>query len=357
MQETVIYILFGIILIILVFVHFIVIRKIKKTNRKVIETNIDNILKEKENLKEETSLLKEDYFEVNTQNEELRTNSEQLMEINEMILAQKKQIEIQSKNILEKNNLLTQSLKSAQRIQHSLFPKSEDIKKQLPKSAIFFQPKDIVSGDFYWMRNVDDKIYVAEVDCTGHGVPGAFMSMIGNTLLNEIIVNQKITAPQEIFQKLNESLLFIFSHEEFDDEAQDEGMDLTLAVIDRTNSKIDLISAMQNFFVCKNNEISIFKGDIFSIGGFISRMKKPVYTVYEFAIEEGLRIFLSSDGFVDQFGEIERDKYGVERFNQLLYRSRSMSIELQIEHIKESFNKWKSTHEQMDDVLILGFEF
>ena len=198
---------------------------------------------------------------------------------------------------------------------------------------------------------------LAEVDCTGHGVPGAFMSMIGNTLLNEIIINNQIETAQEIFKTLNEELLFIFSHDDFDDEAQDEGMDLTISVIDKTSNKIEIASAMQNFFIIKDKEVSVYRGDIFSIGGLISRLKKPVYSTQEFEIEEGLRIIMTSDGFIDQFGGTEKDKYGVDRFYKLLSETSSQSVENQIATIKETFNIWKGNQDQMDDVLILGFEF
>lgn len=332
----------------------------KRRNRKIeqiVASRTKSIHQQIDKLQQQTDTLKEQHFEAKSLNKELLTESQLLKETNEMILEQNKKIEEQSKRILEKNNLLTQSLNYARRIQHSLFPDLEEIKKQLPQTGIFFQPKEIVSGDFYWMRAIDDKVIIAEVDCTGHGVPGAFMSMIGNTLLNEIILDKKIVAPDEIFLKLNESLLFIFSHDDFDDEAQDEGMDLTIAVIDKTNNKVKIASAMQNFYLIKNEEVTIIRGDIFSLGGLISRLKRPVYNVHEFDIEKGMRLIMSSDGFIDQFGQSENDKYGVERFYKLLVETSNLSIEDQITSIKKSFELWKGNLDQMDDVLILGTEF
>jgi len=347
---------------ILLFIFFLIIRSIyrKKRNRKIqqiVDDRTQIISKEIDKLQQQTVSLKVSNIEVKSKNKELINESQQLKEINEKILDQNKQIEEQSRKIHEKNELLTQSLNYARRIQHSLFPELDDIKKVLPKTAIFFQPKEIVSGDFYWMHSTNNKIILAEVDCTGHGVPGAFMSMIGNTLLNEIIINNQIETAQEIFKTLNEELLFIFSHDDFDDEAQDEGMDLTISVIDKTSNKIEIASAMQNFFIIKDKEVSVYRGDIFSIGGLISRLKKPVYSTQEFEIEEGLRIIMTSDGFIDQFGGTEKDKYGVDRFYKLLSETSSQSVENQIATIKETFNIWKGNQDQMDDVLILGFEF
>ena len=343
------------------FVFLFLWSKYKKRRNREIQKIIDDrthiINLEKTILQKQTDSLKVKNFEVKTQNSELRTESQQLKETNEMILQQNKMIEEQSQKIHKKNELLTQSLNYARRIQHSLFPNITDIKKVLPKSSLFFQPKDIVSGDFYWMHSYVDLIIIAEVDCTGHGVPGAFMSMIGNTLLNEIVINKQIHSPQEIFKKLNEELLFIFSHDDFDDEAQDEGMDLTLAVVNTKTKKIQIASAMQNFFIIKNNEVNIYRGDIFSIGGLISRLKKPVYTTHDFDITDGLRVIMSSDGFVDQFGGTEKDKFGVDRFYKLLSDTSTLSVDDQITEVKSHFSKWKSSQDQMDDILIIGFEF
>ena len=208
--------------ILLFFIGLMIIRSIlkKRRNKKIqqiVEDRTKIISNEIDKLQKQTDSLKVSNFEVQTLNKELQSESQQLKEINEMILDKNKKIEEQSKKIHDKNNLLTQSLNYARRIQHSLFPEINDIQKVLPKSALFFQPKELVSGDFYWMHANENKIIIAEVDCTGHGVPGAFMSMIGNTLLNEIVINNKIDIPQEIFRKLNEELLFIFSHDDFDD--------------------------------------------------------------------------------------------------------------------------------------------
>ena len=350
------------IILIILLIVFLILRSIFKKRRnqriqEIVENRTKFISKEIDKLQQQTDSLKESNFEAKTLNKELISESQQLKDINEQILEQNKKIEEQSKKIHQKNELLTQSLNYARRIQHSIFPEIADIKKVLPKTSIFFQPKEIVSGDFYWMHSFDEFIVIAEVDCTGHGVPGAFMSMIGNTLLNEIIINKKILSPQEILRKLNEELLLIFDHDDFDEEAQDEGMDLTIAVINQSTKKVEIASAMQNFFIISNNEVSVYRGDIFSIGGLISRLKKPEYTTHVFDYNEGFRIIMSSDGFVDQFGGKEKDKYGVDRFYRLISESVTLTVEEQLLKINTTFNQWKSSQEQMDDVLILAIEF
>ena len=134
-------------------------------------------------------------------------------------------------------------------------------------------------------------------------------------------------------------------------------MDLTISVIDKASKTIQIASAMQNFFIISNNEVSVFRGDIFSIGGLISRLKKPIYTTHKFDFSDGFRVIMSSDGFIDQFGGSEKDKYGVDRFYKLLTETAILTIEEQINTIKEAFNKWKGDQDQLDDVLVLGIEF
>lgn len=321
-------------------------------------TQAHQVLKiQKDELLMQKNMLVESHEEVNIQNEELAARSEILRDVNEEIMLQNKKIAEQAQHIQEKNNLLTKSLNYAKRIQNSLFPKVETIRKAIPNSFVFFRPKEIVSGDFYWMREVNDKIIIAEVDCTGHGVPGAFMSMIGNALLNEIVINRKITKPAEIFYKLNEELLRIFRTGDFDTEAQDDGMDLSLICIDKENQQIELASAMQNIFVFKDGDLNVYKGDIFSIGGLMSKFKDPQYTNFSLPLESGTRIFLCSDGFIDQFGGVERDKFGIDRFIQLLL---SLSNKDMLEHeiiLDQELHNWLGGFEQLDDILVVGMEF
>lgn len=289
----------------------------------------------------------------------LEAHRYELEQVNETLLVQREEISRQAEKIGEKNKLLTKSLNYAKRIQDSLFPSSKQFETVLPNSFLFFRPKEIVSGDFFWLQQVDECIVVAEVDCTGHGVPGAFMSMIGNALLNEIVTNKKIVNPAEIFYLMNEELMRIFSLGDFDAEAQDDGMDLSIAVLKPKEKTVSIASAMQSIFVVDGNGVKIHTGDIFSIGGLMARFKSPVYTSDDISIEDGKMIVLSSDGFIDQFGGESREKYGVDRFVDLLkkvYADRSNKETLNC-RVKNEFEGWVGNKNQLDDVLIAGFWF
>jgi len=333
----------------------------RRKNKRELDTKVKDrtrrIEKQRAELLRENEELSDCNLNTAIINEVLKTESDYLKEMNQKIMSQKEEIEVQSLNLYKKNAQLTQSLNYARRIQSSLLPSIDEIRSILPKSALFFQPRELVSGDFYWFRSVGTKIILAEIDCTGHGVPGAFMSMIGNTLLNEIVVNREVTEPADIFLSLNEELTSIFTRNEFEVEDQDEGMDLTLVVYDTREMTLKIASAMQNFFVVKNGEVEVYKGDIFSIGGLISRLKKPVYNTHVFNVEEGLRVIICSDGFIDQFGSEAKDKYGVDRFVSLIGSTLKLPVDQQIDSIKSGFFSWKGTQEQLDDVLIVGVEF
>ena len=183
------------------------------------------------------------------------------------------------------------------------------------------------------------------------------MSMIGYTLLNEIVVNRNILSPVDIFLTLNDELNLIFSRNQFSIEDVDEGMDITIAVYNTDNNMVEIASAMQNFFIVKNGKVDVYKGDIFSIGGYISRMKMPVYNSHFFIAEKGMRLFMSSDGLIDQFGKEMNDKFGVDRFENLLANTSNLDINRQFEEISKVFDEWKGSQEQLDDILIMGIEF
>jgi len=288
-------------------------------------------------------------------NVELKEQSVYLRELNEEMELQKNKIFDQAQILKSKNDMLTKSLNYARRIQNTLFPSEVNLKNTIPNSFLFFSPKEIVSGDFYWLRVVDNTTLLAVVDCTGHGVPGAFMSMIGNALLNEIIVNRKVLEPEKILYSLNEELIRIFNIGDFDMEAQDDGMDITVCSI--TDSELKVASAMQNFYLYQNDSIKVYNGDIFSIGGLMAKFKSPVYTSYTFKIEKGMALFLCSDGIVDQFGGVEREKFGVERLVSLLHKTVLHPAESRHKVISGGFADWLGENEQMDDVILVGVQF
>jgi ligand-binding sensor domain-containing protein/serine phosphatase RsbU (regulator of sigma subunit) len=329
--------------------------KLEQSSQQLSDNN-QMLLNQKKTLEEQKALLDTSHAELNSRNTMLEKQRLELELANKSLVEQQLEIAAQSEKIKEKNSLLTKSLNYAKRIQDSLFPSPASVARLLPDSFMFFKPRDIVSGDFFWMKESAGKIVVAEVDCTGHGVPGAFMSMIGNALLNEIVVNRGVLEPSEIFYALNNELMRIFSLGDFDAEAQDDGMDLSIGVIDIKNGCMKFASAMQHVFVIPaKGKAQVYNGDIFSIGGLMARFKTPVYTSHFVSLEKGSMYVFASDGFIDQFGGIPSEKYGVDRFVELLEKTREMPSHEISGFISNNYSAWIGSKQQLDDILVFGF--
>jgi PAS domain S-box-containing protein len=202
--------------------------------------------------------------------EEIKQQNEEIKQQNEEISTQRDSLNAANLELTEMNELLTDSIQYAKLIQTSILPKEQEIKKYNPDSFIYFKPKAIVSGDFYWFHGFADKYIVAVADCTGHGVPGAFMSMIGNTILNRIIKEEKIYDPALILERLNAGIIDSLNQGSAYTDIQDDGMDISICYVDNAARQITIACANQMAFVAQNNELNIIKGSIYSIGGLIS---------------------------------------------------------------------------------------
>jgi serine phosphatase RsbU (regulator of sigma subunit) len=263
------------------------------------------------------------------------------------------------KLIIEKQKeKIVDSITYAQLIQQSILMEESEIQKLLPNSFIYFQPKDIVSGDFYWCSKTNDKIILAAVDCTGHGVPGAFMSMIGNTLLNQIVNEKKITTPSEILKHLNLEVTEAL-HQKKEGALSHDGMDIAICCIDYTTNQIQYAGAQNPLFILTDNEINVIKADIQSIGGDVSKYRKKISPAAEFTnhtitIKKDMSIFLFSDGYMDQFGGNERKKFGIQKFKELLLNNQHLSTQQQKEAIANAHQDWKGSTTQIDDILVIG---
>ena len=217
---------------------------------------------------------------------------------------------------------------------------------------MFFKPRDIVSGDFYWFSERGGKKFFVVADCTGHGVPGAFMSIIGTTLLNEIINHKKIEDPAQILHLLDEGVKSSLQQSNSDQLTQDDGMDISLCVVD--GNTLHFSGACQNLYLLNKSELSVHKGGIFSIGGHNNTHKKTFETI-RIQADVGSRIFFSTDGYYDQFGGAEHSKFLVSRFEKLLTNISNDNPEKVKLQISEAFENWKGNYRQIDDVLVAGF--
>jgi serine phosphatase RsbU (regulator of sigma subunit) len=250
----------------------------------------------------------------------------------------------------QKNKSITDSINYAKRIQDSILPSKTELSKHFSDYFIFFRPRDIVSGDFYWLSDQDGKTILAIADCTGHGVPGAFMSMIGNTLLNEIVNEQKIFQPAEILNHLNEGIVNALHQES---RTQDDGMDISICLFDKANHKITFAGANHAMYITQQEKIQEIKGDIYSIGSMFGK-KDVAFTQKEIFIQKDSTLFFFTDGFPDQVGGTKNRKFLTRHLETLLLRISTLDFKEQEQEIIKSFDLWKESYAQLDDVLLAG---
>jgi len=259
----------------------------------------------------------------------------------------------------EKNRRITESINYAKRIQHAILLRDDEIRKILPNSFIYFQPLNIVSGDFYWISKHNNKVVVAAIDCTGHGVPGAFMSLICNSILYETIMDKKILDPSEILSRLNKGIINLLRQDN-DETSSMDGMELSLCVIDHQDSSIEFAGAMNPGFIVRQGKVEMLEADVQTIGGmnyFLDKSKDAEFTTTKVQFENGMSLYLLSDGFTDQFGGPDNKKFNNKRFKQLLLDIQSLSMDEQKDAIDKALLDWKGNQDQIDDILIIGMKF
>ncbi len=261
--------------------------------------------------------------------------------------------------IEQKNKDITDSINYARRIQQAILPSVEETSRILPDSFFLYIPREVVSGDFYWCAEVDDKIFVAAVDCTGHGVPGAFMSMIGTTLLNEIVSEKKITQPAEVLNLLREGVIKSLRQTGAEGESSD-GMDISIVRICRGKGKYLTLSyagANNPAWIIRNRKLIELLPDKQPIGVYHGS-PRPFEEKY-FELEQGDLLYLFTDGYADQFGGEEYGKRGGKKFKYARLKEQLIAladepIAGQSGKLREIFEKWKGGLEQTDDVLLIG---
>lgn len=267
------------------------------------------------------------------------------------VVRQKEEIERQSEKLEELYKDVTDSIRYAKRLQDSILPQHTLIERLLPDSFVLFKPKDIVSGDFYWFSETDNKVLFSAVDCTGHGVPGAFMSLIGANALNQI-VNQKIDQPAEILNKLNKlSSEALNKSEEGRDKVRD-GMDLALCSISKDMSKLEYSGANNPLYIIRDGEIQVTKADKFAIASFEDGEQH--YTNHTFELQKGDLVYIFSDGYADQFGGVKGKKFMYSQFRDLLISIKDKSMKTQKAILDEQIERWRGSFEQVDDILVIG---
>ena len=266
--------------------------------------------------------------------------------------AQKVVIEGQHQNLNESHREITDSINYAKRIQDALMTSAVYIKDVLPESFILFNPKDVVSGDFYWVyRSPKGQIYFTVADCTGHGVPGAFMSMIGTSLLNEFIIENNTEDTAEVLTKMRAQIIKSLDQKGLQGENKD-GMDMALCKYDPKKGTVQYSGAYNPLIHISKNEINQLKGDSQPVG--LHTGKKLPFTSKEIQVAKGDMLYIYSDGFPDQFGGEKGKKYLSGKFKKFLLSISDKPIDEQNTLIKAEFTNWIGDHEQIDDVCVMG---
>ncbi|HZL76157.1 MAG TPA: SpoIIE family protein phosphatase, partial [Bacteroidales bacterium] len=282
---------------------------------------------------------------------EKRILEEKVLERTYEIQCQKDEIELQRDVIDEKNYNITSSIKYASHIQNAVLPPIDLIDKLLPDNFIFSKPKDIVSGDFYWVAEKDDKIVFTVADCTGHGVPGAFMSLLGITLLNEIVTTEGITRSDAIVTKLRERVIHSLQQSRKDIPTSD-GMDIALCVLDQRQKKIQYTGGMNNIVFIRDRKLEVMKADRFSVCVLYSNAGP--FTMKEVDYRKGDMFYLFSDGYQDQFGGDLDKKYLSSHFYLTLLEIHEMPMLKQKEILNKKLKEWIKDDIQTDDITVMG---
>jgi len=267
---------------------------------------------------------------------------------------QKLEIEAQRDHIVLQNEDITSSIHYAKRIQQAVLPGKQILEKSLPDHFIFFKPRDIVSGDFYWVEEKDNFIFICAADCTGHGVPGAFMSLLGLTFLNEIVNKDGVVHADEILNKLRSYIINSLSNPGESEETKD-GMDLALVVIDLDKGQMEFAGAYNPLILIRKDELVDYKADKMPIGKHIGPEEPFRNHLIQLQTED--MIYMYSDGFQDQFGGERDSKYKTKPFKKLLQKISAEKAEVQAELLEAELEAWKRDTEQVDDILILGFRY
>ncbi len=267
-------------------------------------------------------------------------------------ITERKEIELEIQN---KNKKINDSINYAKRIQNAILPNTRLINKVLPDSFILYKPRDVVSGDFPWFVHIKNDIFIAAVDCTGHGVPGALLSLIGYFLLNDIVRSRKITEPGKILDLLDEGVTQTLRQDQ-DDSATKDGMDIALCRINMETRVVEYAGAHRPLYYMKGGVMDEVKGNKFPIGGGIYK-NQTNFTTTRLELEKGDSFYFSSDGFPDQFGGPEVRKFGPKKVREIIEKVHKSPMKEASDVFDREWEAWKADHKQTDDVLLIGIKF
>jgi serine phosphatase RsbU (regulator of sigma subunit)/DNA-binding NarL/FixJ family response regulator len=300
------------------------------------------------------------YAQIQQQNQQLLEEKIKVEKVNLLLAEKSQELEQEKEKVVamnamleRKNKDITDSIQYAQRIQNSVLQEPTLLQKLIPNSFLLFLPKDIISGDFYWWADLVDAYVLAVADCTGHGVPGAFMSLLGTSLLNKVVKEYGITEPGAILQSLNIQLQYTFNQPNTFEQSLD-GMDIAVCTIEKQNQLLRFAGARRPLLFIRNQEISILEGSKISIGEI--QPNPPPFKTVSLQLQKGDNCYLFSDGFVDQYGGADNKKFTFRRLKELLAHISDLPMAEQKKRLLSEFKAWKQDGEQTDDIAVLGFK-
>jgi len=325
-------------------------------------TNNISILKKRKDEFGQISILINEFFiqqvdlkNANTilqqQKEEIETRNDMLHEQKVEIESQNHELHAQKDKMEKKNKEITDSINYAQHIQHAILSQSEAFLNYLGDHFIWLKPKDIVSGDFYWIKQVEHRLFIAAADCTGHGVPGAFMSLLGMSFLSEIVTENPNDNAANVLNHLREHVKESLGQTGRAGEQKD-GMDMAICILDKSTLELQYSGANNSLLYVQNGMLNEIKADKMPVGVHIKDREK--FTNHTLLMYKGDMIYLSSDGYKDQFGGQNKSKFLSKNFKDLLFINSHLDCNSQKEIIAETFENWKGKLNQLDDVLVVG---
>ena len=268
-----------------------------------------------------------------------------------------KQLNKLNGEIQKKNNQILDSINYARHIQEAILPLENKMKEGFPESFVLYKPRDIVSGDFYWYTTHGDYSFIAVIDCTGHGVPGAFMSMIGNTLLNETVNEKEIFEPAKVLEILNDKVVkTLGQNDEDSDGFSEDGMDMTFCCYNNKNKTLEIAMANHVAVVYSDGHLSTIEGDYFSVGGNVG-VAEVKFETHTIDLAKDTVVYMFSDGYQDQFGGDKNKKFMLTNFMKLIESIQHKTLSEQKVILDEEYNKWRGDNRQIDDVLVVGVKF
>lgn len=291
------------------------------------------------------------FWQKQRDNKKLKIQQAEIKETNEELQTNQEALEKSNLELEQKNANITSSITYAQRIQEAMLPSQFVIREHLPESFILFLPRDIVSGDFFWFADKGDRIFIAAVDCTGHGVPGAFMSMIGTQLLNDLVNKYGLTESDEILNELHAGVLKALKQEQTQN---NDGMDMALCVIHKETHTVQFSGAKNPLMVVRNGDIEVIKGDRYPIGGSQIARRGP-YHKHTVEVKADTTFYIYSDGFQDQYGGPDNRKFMTKHFRTLLHKLHGLSMRQQQKELETVLADWQGDLPQVDDILVMGF--